>query len=386
VTNKPQILLSHEHHNDQLVVCIRFKFDQQIINRLKDIIPVAWSASKKYWYVPHTDFKLSLFFEQFRELAYIDYSALKSTGDSQQAPETKHSPHYDHRQQIKVPEEYLEKLEQKRYSKSTIKSYTAYFKDYMHYFSDRDLKRIEKDEVNGYILHLIRSKKISESQQNQRINAIKFYYEKVLGLNREFYDIERPRQKRVLPSVLSEFEIIRILDATENIKHKALIATIYSAGLRRSELIGLRKEDVDFDKRIIYIRGAKGRKDRISILSEATAILLETYMKSYSPNYWMFEGSDRKQYSAWSINRVVNEVAAKARINKRVTPHMLRHSFATHLLEQGVDIRYIQTLLGHESSITTDIYTHVSKKSLANIRSPLDRIIDNNKLNYNNIK
>ncbi|WP_206081837.1 site-specific tyrosine recombinase/integron integrase [Maribellus sediminis] len=379
-------MLSYETHNNQKVVSIRVRYNQLIIDRLKSVTSTRWSASMNCWYITEDEFKLNLFFEQFRDIAYIDYSALKNTQNNQPIPEPKHSPHYDHRQQIKVPDEYVEKLEQKRYSKSTIKSYTAYFKDFMHYFPDRDLDSIEKDEVNGYILYLIRSKKISESQQNQRINAIKFYYEKVLGLNREVYDIERPRQKRELPRVLSEAEIVRILDATENIKHKALIATIYSAGLRRSELIGLRKEDVDFDKRIIYIRGAKGRKDRISILSEATAILLEAYMKSFSPNYWMFEGSDRKQYSGVSISRVVKAGAAKAGISKRVTPHMLRHSFATHLLEQGVDIRYIQTLLGHESSITTDIYTHVSKKSLANIKSPLDRIIDDNKLNYNNLK
>jgi len=379
-------MLSNEYHNGQPVIGIRFAYDQQIINRLKEATTATWSSSKRCWYIQQTDFKLSHFFEQFKVLAYIDYSALKSNVDSQQTPEPKQTTKNVHRQQIKVPDGYLEKLEQKRYSKSTIKSYTAYFKDFMHHFSDRDLGSIVKDEINGYILYLIRNQKISESQQNQRVNAIKFYYEKVLGLNREFYDIERPRQKRELPRVLSEAEIVRILDATENLKHKALIATIYSAGLRRSELIGLRKEDVDFDRRIIYIRGAKGRKDRISILSEATAILLESYMKSYSPNYWMFEGSGRKQYSGVSISRVVKSGAAKAGINKRVTPHMLRHSFATHLLEQGVDIRYIQTFLGHESSITTDIYTHVSKKSLANIKSTLDRIIDDNKLNYNNLK
>lgn len=386
MTNKPQILLSEDYHNDQSVVCIWFKYDQQVINKLKKVTSALWSSSKKCWYVQQTDFKLSTFFEQFKDLAYIDYSALKSNVDSLQTSEPKQTATNIHRHRIKVPDEYLEKLEQKRYSKSTIKSYTAYFKDFMHHFSDRDLKSIEKDEINGYILYLIRNQKISESQQNQRINAIKFYYEKVLGLNREFYNIERPRQKHTLPKVISENEVVRIIDAIDNIKHKVIITTIYSAGLRRSEIINLRKQDVDFDRNIIFIRGAKGKKDRITILSEANAVLLKMYIKKHSPNYWMFEGAERGQYNESSIGRILHYAVEKAGINKRITPHMLRHSFATHLLEQGVDIRYIQTLLGHESSITTDIYTHVSKKSLANIKSPLDRIIDDNKLNYNNLK
>jgi site-specific recombinase XerD len=279
----------------------------------------------------------------------------------------------------------LEKLEQKRYSKSTIKSYTAYFEDLVYYFSDRDLESVEKDEINGYILYLIRNQKISESQQNKRINAIKFYYEKVLGLNREFYNIERPRQKHTLPKVISENEVVRIIEVIDNIKHKTIITTIYSAGLRRSELINLRKQDVDFDRSIIYIRGAKGKKDRITILSETNAILLKMYLKEYSPNYWMFEGPERGQYSATSVGRILHDAVEKAGIKKRITPHMLRHSFATHLLEQGVDMRYIQNLLGHETTKTTEIYTHVSKKSLANIRSPLDRIFNNNILNNNKL-
>ncbi len=219
------------------------------------------------------------------------------------------------------------------------------------------MDNIEKDEINGYILHLIRRKKISESQQNQRINAIKFYYEKVLGLNREFYNIERPRQKHTLPKVILENEVVRIIEAIDNIKHKVIITTIYSAGLRRSEVINLRKQDVDFDRNIIFIRGAKGKKDRITILSEANAVLLKMYLKEHSPNYWMFEGAERGQYNESSIGRILHKSVEKAGINKRITPHMLRHSFATHLLEQGVDMRYIQNLLGHETIKTTEIYS-----------------------------
>ena len=386
MTDKPQILLSIQEYKDQPVICIKFRYHQQIIDRLKNVTSAIWSASKRCWYIEEENFKLSLFFEQFKDLAYIDYSALKDKGDSKKAPLTKNSTNYEYRRQTQVPNEYLEKLEQKRYSSSTINSYLAYFMDYMQYFSNRDLNSIEKEEINGYILHLIRSQKISESQQNQRINAIKFYYEKVLGKNREFYNIERPRKKHTLPKIISENEVVRIIEAIDNIKHKAIITTIYSAGMRRSEVINLRKQDIDFDRNVIYIRGAKGNKDRITLLSATNAVLLKTYLKEYSPNYWLFEGPERGQYSASSIGRILHNAVEKAGINKRITPHMLRHSFATHLLEQGVDMRYIQNLLGHESTKTTEIYTHVSKKSLANIRSPLDRIIDNKELKDNKLQ
>jgi len=407
VTTKPQISLSNEIHNDRPVIAIRFGYDQSIITRLKEVTSARWSASKRFWHIDRQNFKLDLFFKQFSDLGYIDYSALKD--DTRESPETtnpdksrtENRASYNQgykvassksnkganrdTRQVKLPDGYIEKLEQKRYSPNTIRSYSAYFIDFMLYFEKRALECITKDEINGYILHLIRNQSISESQQNLRINAIKFYYEKVMGQSKEFYDIERPRGKKVLPNVLSENEIVKILDATDNIKHKAIITTIYSAGLRRSEVINLRKQDVDFNKNLIFIRGAKGKKDRLSILSKVNAKTLKMYLDKYKPNYWMFEGTGRNKYSATSVGRILSKSAAKAGINKPVSPHMLRHSFATHLLEQGVDLRYIQNLLGHSSSKTTEIYTHVSKKSLANITSPLDRIFNDNNKNNNNL-
>ena len=384
MTTQPNITLKKGFHRDQNIVRIEFAYHIQIIDVLRTKTAAKWSRTMGCWYLAKNDFNLNTFFETFKNLAYVDYSDLKVRTEPIIHKPVKRN--YSSQQKIELPKGYLELLKQKRYSESTIKSYLAYFKDFMHYFTNRELLSIEKSEINGYILHLISHHNISESQQNQRINAIKFYYEKVLGLNKEYYNIERPRQKQVLPNVLSESEIVRIIEAIENIKHKAIIATIYSSGLRRSELYNLRKQDVDFDKNIIFIRGAKGKKDRISILSETNALLLKMYLQKYYPNYWMFEGPERKQYSASSIGRILHEGAKKAGIMKRITPHMLRHSFATHLLEQGVDLRYIQNLLGHESTKTTEIYTHVSKKSLANIKSPLDRIFDNKKLNYNKLK
>ncbi len=348
-------------------------------------MPVRWSATMNCWYIARQDFDLHDFFERFRNYAYIDYSALKKNIPESSELEALKVQKYSYRSKIELPKGYLEKLEQKRYSASTIKSYIAYIKDFIYYFENQNIEDLNKTDINAYILQLIKKQKISPSQQNQRINAIKFYYEKVLDMPKHYYDIERPRKSFELPKVLSEQEVLQLLDASTNLKHKSILATIYSAGLRRSEIINLRKEDVDFDKNIIFIRGAKGKKDRITILSETNARLLKEYQEQYRPKYWMFESPEKKRYSTSSVAKVLNTATIKAGLEKRVTPHMLRHSFATHLLEQGVDMRYIQNLLGHESTKTTEIYTHVSKNSLHKIKSPLDRIFeykikDNNKL------
>lgn len=376
MTRKLLITLSRDVHLNKEVICIRFDFNREIISQLKSNTQAKWSSSGGFWYVNEEDFVLNDFFSIMKEYAFINYSGLKHR-TSTATTKTRLNP--PQKADTKLPQGYLDLLIQKRYSQSTIKTYTSYLKDFIEYFNGRELKEIAKDEINQYILVLIKKKNISPSQQNQRINAIKFYYEKILNFPKQYYNIERPRKEKVLPKVISEQEVLAILQALENLKHKTIIATIYSAGLRRSELIDLRIQDVDFDKKLLYIRGAKGKKDRITILSDNTIIVLKKYLEQYKPNYWLFEGPTRQRYSASSISRVLNKATEKAGINKKVTPHMLRHSFATHILEQGVDIRYIQTLLGHESSKTTEIYTHVSKSSLANIKSPLDRIIKDNK-------
>lgn len=373
--NKPQIQLSHEDHNNQSVVCMRFKYNQQIINRLKGECLVAWSASKRCWYIQNKDFNRNLFFEQFKDLAHIDYPAVKLSGISLKTGIKKRD--YSHRSEIELPQGFLEKLRQKRYSESTIRCYSAYFKDFIHYFSNTELDQVTKEQIDSYILDLVQNEKISASQQNQRINAIKFYYEKVKAGERVMYSIERPLKSKQLPKVLSKEEIGRIILHCNNIKHKCILSVIYSAGLRRSELVNLKLTDIHSDRGLIRIESAKGQKDRYSLLSSSLLKMLRAYYKQYRPQYWLFEGPVQGQsYSAGSIGKILNEASARAGIRKRVTPHMLRHSFATHLLEQGTDLRYIQELLGHGSSKTTEIYTHVSKRFIEGIKNPLDDIFD----------
>jgi integrase/recombinase XerD len=267
---------------------------------------------------------------------------------------------------------YKELLIQKRYSYNTQKIDCNYFKDFVLYFEDKNLEKVSMEQINSYLLGLIKTKNISISQQNQRINAIKFYYEKVLGKTKQYYEIHRPNRDKKLPKVLSKNEVKEILNSCNNIKHRCILMLIYSAGLRRSELINLKLADIDSERMVININGAKGKKDRISLLSENALHLLRQYYKEYKPKKCLFEGAKGGKYSPTSISNVLKNAAQKARIHKTVTPHMLRHSFATHLLEQGTDLRYIQELLGHNSSKTTEIYTHVSKKAIDKIRNPVD--------------
>jgi len=272
----------------------------------------------------------------------------------------------------KILTEFKNRLVQKRYSRNTQNIYCNYFKDFADYFKDDELEKITVEQINAYILELIQTKIISISQQNQRINSIKFYYEKILGRDKQYYALHRPKKEHRLPKVLSKNEIKKILTSCNNIKHRCILMLIYSAGLRRSELINLKISDIDSERMVIIIVGAKGKKDRISLFSENMLKLLREYYREFKPEKYLFEGAKGGKYSPTSIANILKNAARKAGVNKTVTPHMLRHSFATHLLEQGTDLRYIQELLGHNSSKTTEIYTHVSKKDIDKIRNPVD--------------
>jgi site-specific recombinase XerD len=212
----------------------------------------------------------------------------------------------------------------------------------------------------------------SDSYINQAINSIKFYYEIVLQMPNRFYEIERPRKKQTLPTVLSKLEIKAMIAAASNVKHKCIISLLYSAGLRRSELLKLKVADIDSTRMSIRVEQSKGNKDRITLLSKNVLKDLRKYYLEWQPKVYLFEGADGGMYSESSLAQVVRKAARKAGIRKRVTPHTLRHSFATHLLENGTSLRHIQLLLGHKNSKTTEIYTHVTVKDYQKIKNPLD--------------
>ncbi len=267
------------------------------------------------------------------------------------------------------------KIQLMRYSESTRKVYRYMFRDFLKFMYPKMLHQITTNDIYHYQHHIVVTKKCSRAYQNQSINAIKFYLEHVLGQDKQFFSLVRPKKAMQLPEVLGEEEVANILKATTNLKHRAILTTLYSAGLRMGELLNLKIYDIDSEYMRIWIRGGKGQKDRLTILSPYLLELLRAYYKQYWPRDYLFEGASKGPYSATSVRKVLYRSLKNAGINKKIKPHTLRHSFATHLLEQGTNLRYIQSLLGHNSTKTTEIYTHVSSKNLHEIKSPLDSIV-----------
>lgn len=272
-----------------------------------------------------------------------------------------------------ILEKYTTMLQLKRYSSNTRKSYINAFQNFLVFFSHKKIDDLKKNEFQEYLLSQLENG-TSSSFQNLQINAIKFYYEKVLGRKREIYDLPRPKKEHKLPAVLSEEEIIKLFKQVSNIKHKAILYLIYSGGLRLSEVVNLKITDIDSKRNLILIRESKGKKDRTTLLSQALLELLRDYYREYKPENYLFEGQKGGQYSVRSVQNIFRMALSKSGIKKHATVHTLRHSFATHLLERGTDLRYIQELLGHANSKTTEIYTHITKKGLDKIVSPLDNL------------
>jgi len=362
---KPKIVLSVDTKRGKSMLFLAFRYNRQLIENAKKI-GCYWSISKNRWYINYSEKNLKTIYKTFKDIAEIDSTKIdKATLKENRYKIIK-----------EIPEEYVNFLIRRRYSENTIKVYSSLFKEFVNFYADIEPDEITEDDIRKYQDYLVKKRKISISTQNLAINAIKFYYEKVLGREKGDYYIERPRRENRLPEIISESELLKLLKATENIKHKTIITMLYSSGVRRGELLNLRIQDLDFEKKIIFVRGGKGKKDRTTILADYAILVLKKYLEMYKPNYWLFEGTSRKQYSPTSVLSILRRSSLKAGLNKIVRPHMLRHSFATHMLEQGVDIRFIQTILGHESTKTTEIYTHVSKYSLAKIKSPFDAIFD----------
>lgn len=272
----------------------------------------------------------------------------------------------------KCPDDYFQKLELCKYSLKTAQIYTSCFERFMHYFKDEpNLMALDENDIRRYLTHLHQNKS-SDSYINQAINSIKFYYEVVHNMPSRFYHIERPRKKEKLPEVLSVNEVKSMLARASNIKHLCIMQLLYAAGLRRAELLDLKIGDIDSERDVIIVRSGKGGKDRHTLLGKTVLENLRTYYKEYRPVSYLFEGKPGVQYSASSVRQIVKRAAHQAGIKKNVTPHTLRHSFATHLLEQGTDLRYIQSLLGHNNSKTTELYTHIAINHIKTIKNLLD--------------
>ena len=341
-------------HKNSAVIWIKFKYDSEKIKTLKSL-GGRWSNSVKCWHVPANN--------HFRKLFEIEIPA---TGKSVLA---RLSPfHVEQLNRLK------EELQLKAYSQATIKTYLVEFAQLLYLLKDVRVDTLNYQRLRSYILYCINHLGISENQLHSRLNAIKFYYEQVLHKPKFMAEIPRPKKPSTLPKVLSEKEIIRIFDSVKNDKHRLMLELCYGMGLRVSEVVKLKVTDINSNRMQVLVAGAKGKKDRYVPLPASVLELLRQYYRAFKPNVFLFEGQYGGQYSIRSVQSVFRDAMRKARVNKPVGIHGLRHSYATHLLESGTDMVFIQKLLGHQDIKTTQRYAHVGQAQLSAIQSPLDKI------------
>lgn len=366
-----EVKLKNLRHRDKDCIGIYYGYNADINTLTKTIPGVSFSNTHKCWYVENTPGTFDKVVSTYKnQNIRVDDSGFVKETKFDNPPVTT---------EVDLPrvfaiEQVVKHLKLRGYSPSTIKIYQVQFGLFLNFFPDILPQDLGPDEIEMYLLHLIERKKVSKSTQNTAINAIKFYFEKVLKQDRKVYYLERPHKEQKLPNVLSQEEIIAILSTPQNLKHRLMLTLIYSAGLRRSELLNLKVEDLDTARMTVRIRGGKGKKDRQSILAKSILPLLEEYLENTKPTFWLFSGQDGTQYSATSLQKILKDAVRKSGIKRMVTLHTLRHSFATHLLESGTATRYIQVLLGHDSPKTTEIYAHVTRFGLDKLRSPLDQL------------
>lgn len=354
------------------VVLLSFSFDQTLIDLVKTLPSWAWSISEKAWIIPYSDEVVSQLLPVFQGKAWLDYSEFKKV----KIPEPAHAslPASNPTTQSEIAK-FQDWMRNRRYSESTIKNYVQSLSLFLRFTGNKNPEEITNEDLESFHKDYIISRNYSASFQSLVINAVKLYFSNRLKRKLEPIAIERPKNPRLLPHVLSKEEVKAILEAHQNIKHRAMLSLIYACGLRRSELLNLKPQDIDSTRGMLRVNQGKGKKDRMVPISVKLVSLLREYYLYEKPKEYLFDGQIAgEKYSEGSLQKVLKSALKKAKNKKPVTLHWLRHSYATHLLESGTDLRYIQELLGHNSSKTTEIYTHVSQKSLQNIRSPFDEL------------
>ncbi len=371
-----RIKITQSTYNQNTIVLFEFTENQQLIEELRSLIPnFKWEEDVKKWIAPYyTSIKKDLF--KFTKGKYwLDYSGL--------AFNPNHFPE-ETKQETRILEPltkehilYLEKFKNyllsKRYSGSTIKTYTETISTFLRFYAHIPISALTHSHLITFNNDYIIAKNLSASFQNQIVNSLKLFFRIIENKVMIVELLHRPRREKKLPNVLSKDEVKAILETPKNIKHKAMLSLIYACGLRRSELLNLTLKDIHSERNLLLIKQAKGKKDRVVPISAKLIALLRDYYKAWKPITWLFEGQiPNTKYSEKSLENVLKQSLAKTNITKKVSLHWLRHSYATHLLESGTDLRYIQELLGHSSSRTTEIYTHVSTKNIQQIRSPFD--------------
>lgn len=342
IYKKRRIIWLHNITNDQITL-------------LKKCTTLFWSKSQKTWYINDN--------RRNREIFDIGIT-LVGKKSMEKISEINHT------QLIR----FQETLVLKGFSQNTIRTYCSEFATFLHLLKDFPAEKISAKKLRSYMLYCHTELLLSENQIHSRMNALKFYYEKVLLREKMFFEIPRPKKPQLLPKSLNQSEIRKILSVTENLKHRLIIELCYGMGLRVSEIVRLKLEDIDSDKMKVFVERSKGKKDRYVNLPQQTLQNLRNYYKQYTPKKFLFEGEPYLSYSTRSVQNVFKTAMKKAGIHKNIGIHSLRHSYATHLLEYGTDISLIQKLLGHNDIKTTLIYTHVVDQDLAKVQSPLDQL------------
>ena len=401
------ITLKPLQHRNEECIGLYFANNSSINKIVKKQQGVRWSHTQRCWYLPLNDDAYQAFKKCIHSIAKLDITALRQYLQKKQLlastapPQPATSPAKKKAgtkavgntapvatlRQIKMITKlstanleqlqlFTEMLQLKAYSTSTIKTYRNELLQLLQTIGQTAVQTLTVAQIKRYMVFAMKEQHITENTAHSRLNALKFYYEQVLGREKFFWDIPRPKKALKLPKVISEEKIIKGLLAVENMKHRTVLLLAYSAGLRVSEVVSLLVTDVNSDRMQLAINGAKGKKDRVVNLSQAILPLLREYYKSYQPKHWLFEGQDKnKHYSTRSAQIIFNDAYKKLGLPSQCSFHSLRHSFATHLLENGTDISYIQQLLGHNDIKTTLRYTQITNKDIGKIESPLDRIL-----------
>ncbi|CAN5897433.1 site-specific integrase [soil metagenome] len=368
-------IIQQAEYKKRKCILLKFPYDSVLIEKVKSLSGAGWSASLGGWYVELSKENLTMLKNRFvgfnaNELIKIENEIVESKNETKTPGETQLSG-----EAVAGIVQFTMYLRSRRYSENTISTYTDAVRTFLKFHSKKKMSEISNQDLIGFNTQYIIANKYSASFQNQVVNAVKLFFREMQNTSIDVNLIHRPRREHKLPNVLSKEEIKLLLAAPQNIKHKAMLSLIYACGLRCGELLRLKPEHVDSKRNVLIIKQSKGKKDRIAPLSARVVELLRSYYSAFRPKVFLFEGQkEGNMYDERSLQNVLKQNVIRAGIKKPVTLHWLRHSYATHLLENGTDLRYIQEILGHSSSKTTEIYTHVSTKSIQNIISPFDTL------------
>lgn len=362
----PVIRVFQKQHRGALQLVLNFSYNTDLIDLVKTLPGARWSTRLKSWYILDSEKHLSLITSTFKDKAIVKLD-LQNT----KRPFVRHL----NASQRQLLNGFYKFLKGKRYSESTVHTYSNFVADFISFHGSKTLEALTNRDVEVFIEEVFIARNYSISTQRQFISALKLFVVFYPDTKINDLQLERPKKSKKLPSVLSQEEVLRLIQCTPNLKHRAILALLYSCGLRISELIGLRLQDFNIERKQLVVRQGKGRKDRYVSMADSFLPLLSNYYQTYKPRVYFVEGQGGGTYSAESVRHFLRRSCKRAGISKRVTPHTLRHSYATHLLENGVDIRYIQSLLGHAKPETTMIYTHVTRKDLMDIPNPLDAAV-----------